>query len=264
MLVLGLVTALVLTVRIEEWRLGAQRRRVAAAMLVVSNESAERDTTRDVATHNARVAKLLGDSLRMVEKQVVQVSQKRDALDRALGRERVARYSATAVVDSLERFVAAKDSVVRDAAREVRIARFDVREEPFYDRRGGRVAAAAGFGEDAGEGGGGRDSDRGAGYVRGDWKRGARGGGVGADAGVGDGADRDRVSVARGVRRAAAWIGLGAAIGVPHLVRVAEAGRGGGASVEYRSSRSVVRLRRRRHRTVGAGGGPGNRSVRLA
>jgi hypothetical protein len=131
MLVVGLVAALVLTVRIEERRLGAQRRRVAAAMLVVSNEGAARDTTRDVATQNARVAKLLGDSLRMVEKQVVQVSQKRDALDRALGRERVARYSATAVVDSLERVVAVKDSVVRDAARDVRIARFDVREEPY-------------------------------------------------------------------------------------------------------------------------------------
>ena len=131
MLVLALVAALVLTVRIEEWRLAAQRRRAAAVMLAESNRSAERDTTRDVAIENARVAKLLGDSLRLVEKQVVQVSSKRDAIDRALGRERVARYSATAVVDSLERVVAAADSVVRGASREVRVARFDVRQEPY-------------------------------------------------------------------------------------------------------------------------------------
>ncbi len=61
----------------------------------------------------------------------MQVVEKRDAIDRALGRERVARYAATAVVDSLERVVAAADSVVRDASREVRVARFDVRQEPY-------------------------------------------------------------------------------------------------------------------------------------
>ena len=88
---LALVAALVLTVRIEEWRLAAQRRRAAAVMVAESNRSAERDTTRDVAVESARVARLLGDSLRLVEKQVVQVSSKRDAIDRALGRERVAR-----------------------------------------------------------------------------------------------------------------------------------------------------------------------------
>ncbi|HEY2163452.1 MAG TPA: hypothetical protein VGH04_05665, partial [Gemmatimonadaceae bacterium] len=131
MLVLALAAGLVLAVRIEEWRLAAQRRRSAAALLAASNRSAERDTTRDVALENSRVAQLFGDSLRLVEKQVVQVSQKRDALDRALGRERVARYSATAVVDSLERVVAARDSVVGDTAPERRVATFHVRQEPY-------------------------------------------------------------------------------------------------------------------------------------
>ncbi len=131
MLVLALVAALVLAVRIEEWRLAAQRRRSAAALLATSNESAARDTSRDVALQNARVAKLLGDSLRLVEKQAVQVSQKRDALDRALDRERVARYSATAVVDSLERVVAARDSFVGSTAPERRVVTFHVRQEPY-------------------------------------------------------------------------------------------------------------------------------------
>ena len=131
MLVLALVAALILTVRIEEWRLAAQRRRSAAALLAVSNRSAERDTTRDLALENSRVAKLLGDSLRLVEKQVVQASEKRDALDRALGRERVARYSATAIVDSLELVVAARDSPAGNAPPERRVATFHVRQEPY-------------------------------------------------------------------------------------------------------------------------------------
>ena len=130
MLVGALVAALILTVKVEETRLAAQRRRAAAAILAASNRSAERDTTRDVARTNAQVAKLLGDSLHLVEKQVVQTTQMRDALDRALGRERAARYAATAVVDSLERLVAATDSVSRDA-RDVRAANFNVRQAPY-------------------------------------------------------------------------------------------------------------------------------------
>ena len=61
----------------------------------------------------------------------MQAAEKRDAIDRALGRERAARYEATAVVDSLERLVSATDSVARDASREVRAAKFDVRQEPY-------------------------------------------------------------------------------------------------------------------------------------
>jgi hypothetical protein len=134
MLVLALVAALVLTVRVEELRLVAQRRRATAALLVESNRSASRDTTRSVALENARVARLLGDSLRVVEKQIVQVAQRRDVLDAALGRERAARYAATAVVDSLSLVVASSDSVLRDArdaSRDTRTARFDVRQAPY-------------------------------------------------------------------------------------------------------------------------------------
>src|SRR4029077_20257174 len=64
-----------------------------------------------------------------------QVSQKRDALDAALGRERAARYAAVAVVDSVERLIAAVNAAIPapDAlvSREVRAARFDLRQEPY-------------------------------------------------------------------------------------------------------------------------------------
>src|SRR5690242_19747422 len=137
MLVGALLTmsaALIATIRIEEVRLSLERRRAAAAILAESNRSAERDTTRDVARENTRVARLLGDSLRFVEKQVVQVAQKRDEIDRALGRERAARYQATASIDSLSRELAAKGvaSNARDAPEgEVRSASFRVRQEPY-------------------------------------------------------------------------------------------------------------------------------------
>jgi hypothetical protein len=51
---------------------------------------------------------------------------------------------------------------------------------------------------------------------------------------VGDGADRDRVSIARRVRGAATSVGFGTAADVAGVVRVAEAGRGCGAGVGYR------------------------------
>lgn len=125
-----------LTVKVEETRLEAQRRRAAAAILAEANRSAERDTTRNVALENTRVAELLGDSLRLVEKQVVQAVQRRDALDAALGRERAARYAAIAVVDSVERMVAAADSRVRGvrdstSLNDTRTARFDIRQAPY-------------------------------------------------------------------------------------------------------------------------------------
>ena len=239
MLVLALVAALVLTVRIEEWRLAAQRRRAAAVIVAESNRSAERDTTRDVATENARVAKLLGDSLRLVEKQVVQVAQKRDALDRALGRERVARYAATAVVDSLERVVAAADSVVRDASREVRVARFDVRQEPYTivadvelppppDSATMRVKVAVDpIPIEA------RVTCAELGGIE-------RGRNLGANAGVGERTARDRVSVARGVCAVADSECRTAFV----VARDSAAGPRCGASVGHGWARAVGGIRR--------------------
>jgi hypothetical protein len=70
-----------------------------------------------------------------VEKEVLQGAQKRDALEAALGRERAARYAAIAVVDSVEGLIAAENAAIpaRDSpiSREVRAARFDLRQEPY-------------------------------------------------------------------------------------------------------------------------------------
>ncbi|MHB2032820.1 MAG: hypothetical protein ACYCVE_05555, partial [Gemmatimonadaceae bacterium] len=97
--------------------------------LDASNLLAERDSTRDVASANRRAAELLGDSLRLVEKRVVQLDQRRDELDRALGGERRARYALTAVVDSLTRPAVAAAGA--DTAQRARRASFTVRQRPY-------------------------------------------------------------------------------------------------------------------------------------
>jgi hypothetical protein len=105
------------------------RSRVAELVLQAANVTAERDSTRDVALHQAKVAELLGDSLRIAERRLVQVAQRGDALDQALGRERRAKYQLVAAVDSLSARVASA-SVVDDSA-DVRRAMFNVRQAPY-------------------------------------------------------------------------------------------------------------------------------------
>jgi hypothetical protein len=129
MAVLGLALALVVTVRVEERRVERERERVTALALEAANVAAERDRTRDIARTEGKVAKLLGDSLRVAERLVVQARQHADALDQALGRERRAKYALAATVDSLSRAVAS--APVANDTDDVRRARFDLRQAPY-------------------------------------------------------------------------------------------------------------------------------------
>lgn len=112
---------------VQHHRLQAARAQATAAQLRESNLQAEQDSTRNVALENARVARMLGDSLRMVQKRVVQVAQVRDALDGALGVERRARYQLSARIDSLTSVVRAPVVVGAD----VRRAQFTMRKPPY-------------------------------------------------------------------------------------------------------------------------------------
>ena len=67
--------------------------RERALALKASNLEAVHDSTRNLARENARVAKLLGDSLRAYEKRVVQQDQPADPLDSAARITRSAMYS---------------------------------------------------------------------------------------------------------------------------------------------------------------------------
>ena len=125
---LTIIVLLALALRLEQRRVHDARTHAAAASLRASNIVAERDSTRDVALENAKVAALLGDSLRVVERRVLQVAQRNDALDRALRRERLARYQGSVAVDSLRRTVVAAP-VAGDGG--VRRATFRVRQAPY-------------------------------------------------------------------------------------------------------------------------------------
>ena len=98
---------LAVTVRVEEQRIDTARAHAAAAALTATNLAAERDSTRNVAHTNHAVAQLLGDSLRMVERRAMQVAQHGDALDAAIGEERIARYALTTEATALRRRVGA-------------------------------------------------------------------------------------------------------------------------------------------------------------
>ena len=125
----ALTAALGLTYTIEEHRLHTERARSAELALHAANAAAERDSTRDVAHTNRKVAALLGDSLHAVERQVVQIAGRRDAMDRALGRERLARYMMAVTVDSLN--TSSTRAPVVEGTDRVRRATFDVRQAPY-------------------------------------------------------------------------------------------------------------------------------------
>ena len=88
--------------RLEQPRIQSEHGRAAIAALATTNAMAMRQSSKVTAT-NRRVAALLGDSLRLAGKQIVQVAEKRDALDKPLGDEPLARYALVATIDSFRR-----------------------------------------------------------------------------------------------------------------------------------------------------------------
>jgi hypothetical protein len=119
-----------MTISIEQHRIQSERGKASIAALETTNAIALRDSTSNVAATNRRVAALLGDSLRLVRKQVVQAAQVRDALDKAVGDERRASYAMTARVDPVQRTmsaVVASSTIVP----ETRHADFRLRQSPY-------------------------------------------------------------------------------------------------------------------------------------
>jgi hypothetical protein len=130
-----LALALFVKLKVDDAQVASARDRAAASALALTNTVAARDSTRDLAATNQRVANLLGDSLRIVERQAVQITQRADALDRALRDERIEHATIRTTVDSLRRIafatvVSARDAVA-DSAHAVRRAHFDLRQAPY-------------------------------------------------------------------------------------------------------------------------------------
>lgn len=109
--------------------LRVERERGRAAALRADSAEAARDSSREVVV-SERLRGLVGDSAAVHERRVLQVRQEADSLDRALGRERAARYRVEAEVAALRAVAAAPVSV--DAADSVREGRFIVRQAPYH------------------------------------------------------------------------------------------------------------------------------------
>lgn len=129
------VLALVASLALQHRKLLEARAEAAEASLTAANLAAQRDSTRDAALTHRALARVLGDSLRVVERQVVQAVQRADALDRALGGERRAAYSMYVRADSLHRVATAvgdnrSDTVVASVEHEEHLT-FVVRQEPY-------------------------------------------------------------------------------------------------------------------------------------
>jgi hypothetical protein len=124
-----LTIALGMSAVVKERQLVKERARAAVLALAAENANAERDSTREVALENERVAGLLGDSLRMVEKRVVQLAQRSDAFDRATGRERRGSYTIEVAPAPLWGAFTVPSKVGADTG--TRAARFDVRQPPY-------------------------------------------------------------------------------------------------------------------------------------
>jgi hypothetical protein len=126
------VALVVAVVRIEEGRVASARQRATTLALEASNARAERDSTRRVGALDGRVARLLHDSLRLAERLVVQKTQRQDELDRALRRERIARFGASVTTDSLSMTSRGEVATSQaDGMRSVRRASILIRQAPY-------------------------------------------------------------------------------------------------------------------------------------
>lgn len=124
--------ALVLLVLLgfQSCQLSQERGRLRDSVLRADSIEAAADSTRGVSENALKALhSLFGDSVAAVERRVVQERQRGDALDRALGRERIARAGLTVTVDSLR--VAVQAPVTSDTGDQVRSAWFPVSEVAF-------------------------------------------------------------------------------------------------------------------------------------
>ena len=121
-----LILALFAVITLQTHRLATERRRAATLAPSASNLVAERDSTRNLAVETEAVSHLLGDSLQAFGKLVIQTTQQRDALDAALGTERMAKYAMALHVDTLN---AAAPLVASDTIKHR--YHFAIREEPY-------------------------------------------------------------------------------------------------------------------------------------
>jgi hypothetical protein len=129
--VVAVVCALALALGVQSWRLRRAHRATAEQALAADTLRAHHDTSRAAALSARDSARILGDSLAARARLVLQLRQESDALDRALGQERIARQDLTATVRALRARVPASGPTDEDPESGDRQAHFDVRSPPY-------------------------------------------------------------------------------------------------------------------------------------
>lgn len=145
--VAALVAGLVMALGVSRCQLAKAREAGASAALRADSIDAENDTTRRAMLSERDRARLLGDSLAVVERRAVQAPQIQTALDKALKRERILRADLAAVVRESHTTTAGTVTETRDTVRDptrrdadsvgvglVRRGSFDIRDEPYTAR----------------------------------------------------------------------------------------------------------------------------------
>lgn len=125
------VTVCLVLLGVSRCQLREAQGRYAAAALRGDSLEAAHDTTRRLSLSRRDSLRLLGDSLAGVQRRAVQQGQRQDALDRALGLERVALSELRATVARLDARLASTGAVRDDSATGARSATFDVQEPPY-------------------------------------------------------------------------------------------------------------------------------------
>jgi hypothetical protein len=119
----SLAIGLVVCLAWRERELARERERLRSAAFRADSIQAARDTSRAV------LLSVAGDSVRTYERRIMQVHQRADSLDRALGTERAARFRITAEVTELRTRIAAQVTELPDGERS---AAFRARDGPYY------------------------------------------------------------------------------------------------------------------------------------
>lgn len=123
-LVAGVVALLLLAIAVQTWRVHRWQARHAEEALARSNDAARADTTR---MQLVRVSDSLLTVYRLL---AVQEKQRGDALDRALGLERIANANLRATIRGFQQNIGSSDPVVVTPDDE-RVADFHVRQPPY-------------------------------------------------------------------------------------------------------------------------------------
>lgn len=122
------VLVLGLALGYETWQRRRERQRTAQAALTADTTRAHQDTSRLVVLAQRDSLRILGDSLRLVQRLVVQRQQSQDQLDRALNQQRIALAALTVQVQGLAARV--RSDATTDSAG-IRLAHFQVRQAPY-------------------------------------------------------------------------------------------------------------------------------------